>query len=261
LKEEPIMKRPVRIPGSTTIPNCYLEALMARHMSGTELQVVLALTELTIGQGRETVQISSSELALRLRSTAAVVGHTLKGLREAGLVVRSGRVGDSRGMVYRLVPDPTRWAPSEKVPGVRMQVLERDNETCVYCGKSVPGKMCVDHVIPRSLGGSQGAHNLVTSCEQCNYRKAALGFEEFLTRDPTLREKFLPLIIWYRAKNGPADALEEAGASPPPEPRPRRRPHCPLLDADCPLRGELPRLAGMREGPWPMIWRGKAQLP
>lgn len=59
-------------------------------------------------------------------------------------------------------------------PGLRFEVLRRDNFTCRYCGASAPEvKLEVDHVVPRALGGSDKPWNLVASCETCNRGKAA----------------------------------------------------------------------------------------
>ena len=55
---------------------------------------------------------------------------------------------------------------------LRVAVLERDGYRCVYCGrKSNDSILEVDHVVPRSLGGSSDSTNLVTSCRDCNRGK------------------------------------------------------------------------------------------
>lgn len=57
--------------------------------------------------------------------------------------------------------------------GTRWRILLRDNFTCQYCG-SRPGSsvLHVDHMIPRSLGGSDGDANLVAACASCNLLKS-----------------------------------------------------------------------------------------
>jgi len=52
----------------------------------------------------------------------------------------------------------------------KKNVLRRDGHRCQYCGRS-RGPMTTDHVIPRSLGGSESWSNLVTACVSCNRRK------------------------------------------------------------------------------------------
>jgi 5-methylcytosine-specific restriction endonuclease McrA len=52
----------------------------------------------------------------------------------------------------------------------RKAVLARDAYTCQYCGRQAHG-LTVDHVIPRSRGGSSSWDNIVASCAPCNRRK------------------------------------------------------------------------------------------
>lgn len=57
---------------------------------------------------------------------------------------------------------------------LRIAVLERDGYRCVYCGlTSAEATLQVDHVNPRSLGGSDDATNLVAACFDCNNGKRA----------------------------------------------------------------------------------------
>jgi 5-methylcytosine-specific restriction endonuclease McrA len=52
----------------------------------------------------------------------------------------------------------------------RRAVFARDRWTCQYCGHE-RGGLTVDHVIPRSRGGSSTWENIVTCCAPCNRRK------------------------------------------------------------------------------------------
>lgn len=55
----------------------------------------------------------------------------------------------------------------------RFAVLSRDGHACVYCGARAPAvALHVDHVMPRSAGGTDSLDNLVTSCADCNLGKA-----------------------------------------------------------------------------------------
>lgn len=51
----------------------------------------------------------------------------------------------------------------------RRAVFARDNWTCQYCGSR--SQLTVDHVIPRSKGGTSDWTNIVASCAPCNRRK------------------------------------------------------------------------------------------
>ena len=67
----------------------------------------------------------------------------------------------------------------------RTRIFRRDNEECVYCGSTK--QLTLDHVIPRSRGGSNSWDNLVTCCHNCNVRKANKTPQEanmFMTKKP-----------------------------------------------------------------------------
>ena len=52
----------------------------------------------------------------------------------------------------------------------RRAVFARDRWTCQYCGNE-RRNLTVDHVVPRSKGGSSSWDNIVTCCAPCNRRK------------------------------------------------------------------------------------------
>jgi 5-methylcytosine-specific restriction endonuclease McrA len=52
----------------------------------------------------------------------------------------------------------------------RMEVFDRDNYTCQYCGCQA-GELTLDHVIPRKRGGEHSWENVVSACASCNRRK------------------------------------------------------------------------------------------
>ena len=87
---------------------------------------------------------------------------------------------ESNGMVFRSehleVPAPTvvRLTYFVRVPFraraslTRRAVFARDEWTCQYCGRPAEN---VDHVIPRSRGGTHTWENVVASCRRCNAKK------------------------------------------------------------------------------------------
>ena len=55
----------------------------------------------------------------------------------------------------------------------RRNVYRRDGYACAYCGRSPHVReLTIDHVVPRSHGGSTSWENCVTACGGCNARKA-----------------------------------------------------------------------------------------
>ena len=73
---------------------------------------------------------------------------------------------------------------------IREYLLEKFNRTCVYCGaKDVP--LEVEHIVPRSKGGSNRVSNLTLACVSCNKAKSNLDIQEFLKSKPSLLKKVL----------------------------------------------------------------------
>jgi 5-methylcytosine-specific restriction endonuclease McrA len=63
--------------------------------------------------------------------------------------------------------------PSAAVTFSRRNVAKRDHHTCQYCGAQPGGEsITIDHVIPRSQGGTSSWTNCVAACPRCNARKA-----------------------------------------------------------------------------------------
>jgi 5-methylcytosine-specific restriction endonuclease McrA len=55
----------------------------------------------------------------------------------------------------------------------RKNLFKRDRYTCQYCGiQPGPEELTVDHVVPRSRGGTSTWENCVLACVECNKRKA-----------------------------------------------------------------------------------------
>jgi 5-methylcytosine-specific restriction endonuclease McrA len=63
--------------------------------------------------------------------------------------------------------------PSAAVSFSRRNLFKRDHWTCQYCGVQ-PGadELTIDHVVPRSQGGTSTWENCVLACVTCNKRKA-----------------------------------------------------------------------------------------
>lgn len=86
---------------------------------------------------------------------------------------------DTIGMVNRIIRVPRvillltyDRIPRRQVRFNRFNVYARDRNTCQYCGLRLPRvELNLDHVIPRSQGGTSVWENIVCSCHGCNRRK------------------------------------------------------------------------------------------
>lgn len=61
---------------------------------------------------------------------------------------------------------------------IRSYLLEKFGRRCVYCGRGETA-FEIDHVLPRSRGGSDRVSNLVLSCHECNRAKGDQTAAEF----------------------------------------------------------------------------------
>ncbi|MBW1850684.1 MAG: HNH endonuclease [Deltaproteobacteria bacterium] len=57
-----------------------------------------------------------------------------------------------------------------RVPFSKKNVLIRDGFKCAYCGTQRE-KLTIDHIIPKSRGGTTNFDNCVSSCKPCNNSK------------------------------------------------------------------------------------------
>ena len=89
---------------------------------------------------------------------------------------------------------------TRSIRGKRLKILKRDGGykklvdhercqtiqwhiNCKYCSSLLEGKgvMRLDHIIPRSKGGTNELDNLVICCEGCNSQKADKSLVDFLS--------------------------------------------------------------------------------
>ncbi|WP_285654334.1 HNH endonuclease [Actinomycetospora sp. NBRC 106375] len=86
----------------------------------------------------------------------------------AGLVLHSATGSVDVPSVIRLrayVRVPYR----ARVPLTRAALMHRDRFRCAYCGGRAE---TIDHVVPRSRGGTHTWENCVACCARCNHKKA-----------------------------------------------------------------------------------------
>jgi len=108
------------------------------------------------------------------RAICLVLDEKAEILEDAGLLLRSARLSLPVPSVIRLrsyvrVPYQRRCTLS------RRAVFARDDHRCQYCGGHADS---IDHVVPRSRGGTHTWENVVAACRPCNLRKRDRYVEE-----------------------------------------------------------------------------------
>ena len=121
------------------------------------------------------------------RATCLVLAEKAEVIESGDEMVRSPSVALEIPLVVRLrymvkAPRQRRAVLS------RRAVFARDDDECQYCGGHADS---IDHVIPRSRGGSHSWENLVAACKPCNLAKRDRTPEEagMLLKRPTVAPK------------------------------------------------------------------------
>ena len=94
---------------------------------------------------------------------------------------------------------------------IREYLLEKWGRKCIYCNaKNIP--LQIDHIVPRSLGGSNRVDNLTLACKSCNQKKGNLPLEvfapkqaEYILKKPSLRDaaavNITRHVLWEKLTN------------------------------------------------------------
>jgi hypothetical protein len=92
--------------------------------------------------------------------------------------LRNGKAGNKNGM---------NWIR----PAKRLAIYLRDGFCCGYCGKDLhrakEGQCSLDHLTPRSQGGSNEATNLITACLKCNVARGTTPWRQYATGGAIIR--------------------------------------------------------------------------
>jgi len=128
--------------------------------AGATLLLNATYEPLCVVSSRRAIVLVLAEKAVTVDSAADVV-HAARLSLAVPVVVRLTR--------YVRVPYPAQ------VPLSRRAVFTRDGSTCVYCGSSATS---IDHVVPRSRGGTHTWDNVVAACRRCNHTKADRSLAE-----------------------------------------------------------------------------------
>jgi 5-methylcytosine-specific restriction endonuclease McrA len=85
---------------------------------------------------------------------------------------------------------------------IREYLLEKWGRNCVYCGKK-DTPLEIEHIVPRSKGGTNRISNLTLACNSCNQKKGNRELLDFLSGNPNLAQ---------RIKNQAKQPLKDATA-------------------------------------------------
>jgi hypothetical protein len=130
-------------------------------------------------RGGDVSLLSSTQLMHLTGFSDGAVRKAMRVLIKAGMIIRHGDVG---GHVWQTMIDPKPLPPKvaktkgrigkSRISGAtRKRVMERDGYRCKHCGDH--RDLSIDHILPRSAGGTNIDANLQTLCVPCNVKKGA----------------------------------------------------------------------------------------
>lgn len=123
---------------------------------------------LVLNTSYEPIQIVNIQKAIKL---------IVRGVAE--IEKESQQTWTTASSVSWTLPSVVRLTNFHKIPKrvyrmSKKNILIRDSYTCQYCKKKANSEasMTLDHVIPKSRGGTSSWDNLVAACNKCNLVKA-----------------------------------------------------------------------------------------
>jgi 5-methylcytosine-specific restriction endonuclease McrA len=120
---------------------------------------------LVLNASYEPIHVCAARRALVLLLKGVAAAEELSALHVRSPSQAVGVPSVIRLLEYRRIPRQTRALS-------RKNILIRDRYTCQYCYSVFSAaELTLDHVMPRSRGGSSTWENLVASCRCCNNRK------------------------------------------------------------------------------------------
>ncbi|NES70336.1 MAG: HNH endonuclease, partial [Okeania sp. SIO2D1] len=123
-------------------------------------------------------------------------GGNLKATGESDLWISDSNMANLSHLCERRIINDENPALrySDLMPGVCQEVreylLEKCGRKCAYCGaENVP--LEIEHIHPRSKGGSNCVSNLTLACAPCNQAKGNQDVKQFLNGKPDLLKRVL----------------------------------------------------------------------
>ena len=104
------------------------------------------------------------------RAMCLMVKGKVQVLKQSERVIRSGEgLAIKVPAVMKLIK-LIRTLYVNRVPFSKKNVIVRDGFKCAYCGNDRE-RLTIDHIIPKSRGGTTDFENCVSSCKPCNNKK------------------------------------------------------------------------------------------
>jgi hypothetical protein len=166
-------------------------AMRRKDLSKTEKLVLLTILSYGCCQAEVKVGVSTLMKGASLRSRAGVF-KAVAGLEKKGMIERrpnsggvSTYVPDAAAILHS-VDNGRALSPSPPSAKVRRKVFEKTDGFCHYCAvalttdKGRASTFQVDHVVPRSKGGTNALSNLVPVCAVCNTTKGTMSVSDFM---------------------------------------------------------------------------------
>lgn len=161
--------------GESTLRDLALRFVTFNEAELREMETTLKKMPVSVLSKRGWVEREGNTVKLQvpikdLKERSLVIGACEKRLHEH-IVSRGDKIWD-----YRWLADPVGGS-------LRYEVLANGNNRCALCGiTSRDRALDVDHIIPRSKGGSSTIENLQVLCSKCNRSKGNRDDEDFRPR-------------------------------------------------------------------------------
>lgn len=108
---------------------------------------------------------------------------------------------------------------------VRTRLSESQNHRCCWCGRQTtelpdrPHSATIEHILPKSQGGTNDFHNLAMACRKCNAGRGTMSVEEFLfgigrprahrPKSKDVKKANKKSLVFSALKNSPTNPFEE----------------------------------------------------
>ncbi|WP_310474117.1 HNH endonuclease [Sandarakinorhabdus sp.] len=129
-------------------------------------------------RGGDTSRLSISDLCRLTGFSWRGVATARTKLAKLGLILvcaapgeRPDTIVDPKPLQHKPVADRVTRSKYKLSATKRKRIMERDAYRCCKCGSHLD--LSIDHIVPRSAGGSNEDDNLQTLCVPCNVKKGA----------------------------------------------------------------------------------------